>query len=597
MAATTATWYRGTNQTSSGTYFGTVGYDGSPIVGRFAFTTPATGATSISFSTGSYSAVGQTGSGSLQNFRFSVTTDSTAYINRTSASGFPVAVDAGANIMASNGPASVQLLPNTTYYLWIYPAESRYGVWKITSVSVTLSGAYGNPASPTASNGHFGAAVGITLSGGSSGASYTVTTSCAGRTETLQTKGTSTYLSWTPALAVYGPLLPNASSAAATITVETFYGSTSRGTRQTSITLSFRAADVSPTASDGWYSHVPYNASAGSGINKYIQGISRARFSFDSSKISAKYAATIASYSVTVGNATDSASPYETPVLNGATAVTVKITDSRGFSYSTSVTITPLSYAAPTLGQVNVFRCDANGDEDEDGTYYSVTAAAVYSSLEGENSASILRYQKAPGGSYGSGTAYTSGATVLVGPVDADTVYEIKLEISDTVGSSGAVVQKLPSRKWAMKFRPNGEGVGFGMSPQADKRIEIPSDWLIYIGAERVPCELGSNAAGNYAKFAGGLLIQWGTVDPGAHTLSQIGSSGIYFDNIVINFPIPFADANTLITGNSRYSTGHCVPFGAWAHSGEGFTAHIYDFFARNGSSFVIRWFAVGRWK
>ena len=484
---TTATWYRNGAEQSGG-YKGCVGYDGTPVVGRFAFTTPATGASGFSFQSDGLAPAGQTTWQSPtgpDNFRYAITTSSTAHTAKCGTDGNAVGVDwdHDPKRLDSSGTASVQLMPGTTYYLWIYPATSAYNLWRITGVSVTLTGAYGNPASPTASNGNFGAAVGITLSGGSSGATYTVTVSCAGRTETLQNKGTSTYLSWTPALATFGPLVPGAASAAATITVETFYGNTSRGTKQTGITLSFRSEDVSPTVSSGWYSHAPYNASAGSGINKYIQGISKARFSFDSSKISTKYGATIASYSVTVGSTTDSASPFETPILNGSTAVTVKVTDSRGFSCSTSVTITPLSYAAPTLGQVSIFRCDQSGKAEEAGTYISVAATAVYSSLDGANNAAVLRYQRASGGSYGSGVSYTSGTTAIVGPVDADTVYEIKLEITDAVGATGAVTQRIPSRKWAMKFCADGEGVAFGMAPQSARCIEIPAGWSIVIGS------------------------------------------------------------------------------------------------------------------
>lgn len=594
MASTTATWYRGTNQTSSGTYFGTVGYDGSPIVGRFAFTTPATGATSFSFTTETYYCIDD---GYYEpSLHFAISTSSTAYINKASSEGYA----AGGNFwdypgaMNSDGSKSVQLLPNTTYYLWIFPATSNYGRWKITSVSVTLSGAYGNPATPSASNGNFGASVGITLSGGSSGATYTVTASCAGKTETLQTKGTGTYLSWKPALASYGPLLPNKTSATATITVETFYGSTSRGTKQTSITLSFRSADASPTVSSGWYIHVPYNASAGSGINKYIQGISRARFSFDSSKISTKYGATVSSYSVTVGSTTDSASPYETPVLNGATTVTVKVTDSRGFSYSTSITITPLSYAAPTLGQVSIFRCNQSGAADEDGMYYSVKATAVYSSLDGANSASILRYQKTANGSYGSGTAYTSGATVIAGPIDADTVYEVKLEIKDAVGSSGAVTQRIPSRTWAMRFRPNGQGVAFGMSPQADRRLEIPSDWGIYIGEEKLVVESGDG----YCKLPGGTLLCWGRTD--TIELSGLtprrGNGYTYYEAAQnISFPVAFVAKPYLLISKSVGSIAAIVWY-SW--TAEKITEIDFATIGEATSTKVSAdWVAIGRWK
>lgn len=485
MASTTATWYRNGAQQSGG-YVGCVGYDGGPVVGRFAFTTGSTGASSLSFQTGVMSPEGSTSWSSAigpGNFRFAIATSSTANISKVGTDGYAVGVEWNAPAyMHSDGTKSVQLLPNTTYYLWIYPASSNYNLWRITSVSVTLSGSYGNPASPSASNGNFGSTVGITISGGSSGASYTVTASCGGHSETLQTKGTSTYLTWTPALATYGPLLPNVQSATATITVETFYGSLGRGTQQISITLSFRSADVCPTISSGWYSHAPYNESNGSSINKYIAGISKARITFDSTKISGHYGASISSYSVTCGGITDSASPHETPILTAKTSVTVKATDSRGFTASETFEITPLSYASPSLSQVNVFRCDSTGVADEDGAYYSVTATATYSSLEGENTAQILRYQKTASGAYGSGTALQSGDVVVVGPIDPDTIYDIKIEITDTVGKSGTVTRRISSRIWAMRFRESGRGVAFGMSPQADKRLELPDDWAIVIG-------------------------------------------------------------------------------------------------------------------
>ena len=464
---TTAAWYR---DTGTSPWSGQVGYDGGALVGRFAFTTPATGASSLSWSSGTLQPRESTTwaqSARAGNFRWAVTSGAGDHIGRVSGSaGYAVGGNwDGEPYMTSDGARSVQLMPSTTYYLWIFPSEGSYNHWLITGVSVTLSGFYGNPASPSASDGSFGSAVGITLSGGSSGASFTVTTSCAGRSETLMTRGSGTYLTWTPSVAVYGPLLPNAASAAATITVTTYYGSTSVGTRSTSLTLSFRASDVAPTVSSGWYSHAPYNENRGSGINKYIAGISRSRIAFDSTKVSTRCGATISGFSVICQSGTDTSSPYETPILTARSTVTVKVTDSRGFSASESFTITPLSYAVPSLSQVGVFRCDAQGRADEDGAYYSAEATAVYSGLEGANTAQITLFIKTLSGSYGSGTALSSDTASILGPIDPDTIYDVKLEIADTVGNTGTVTRRLVGRTWAMRFRPNGKGVAWGTAP------------------------------------------------------------------------------------------------------------------------------------
>ena len=70
----------------------------------------------------------------------------------------------------------------------------------------------------SATNANFGSASTITISRYNSSFTHTITASCAGHSETLMTKGSSTSLTWTPAVATYAPLITNAMSATATIT-------------------------------------------------------------------------------------------------------------------------------------------------------------------------------------------------------------------------------------------------------------------------------------------------------------------------------------------------------------------------------------------
>ena len=481
---TTATWFRSGVQQSGG-YVGCVGYDGGPVVGRFAFTTPATGASSFSFRSASLNPAGSTtwASGGSDNYRWAITTgpdDMKSAIgggNATGSAGW-----GSSPYMDSGATAPVSLMPNTTYYLWIFPATSGYNLWKITSVSVTLGGSYGNAASPAASNGNFGHAIPISITGGSSGATYTVTVSCAGNTETLQTQGGATIINWTPDLTTYGALLPSSRSATATISVETFYGTSSRGTQSTQIVVSFLESDVMPVTASGWFAHAPYNESRATSIAKYIEGISRSAVTFDSTKITLRYSATLAYYSVQCGSSLVTTSPYRTPVLVGQTTVTVIVTDSRGFSASETYTVTPFAYTDPSLTNATVLRCNSGGAPADDGTYFSAVATAVYSSVDGSNSVSMSLYYRSIGGSYGSATAMTSGTAVLIGGLNPDLGYEIKIVITDTIGGSGEITRTIRSQVWAMRFRPNGDGVAFGMSPQIDKRLELPDNWKLAIG-------------------------------------------------------------------------------------------------------------------
>ena len=596
---TTATWYR-SGAVQSGGYVGCVGYDGGPVVGRFAFTTPQNGAARFSFRTSMLNAAGSTtwSSGDPGRFRFALTTDAQAKISACGGDGTAVGVHWGEDAhLDSDGERSQTLLPATTYYLWIYPAAEVYNLWRITGLTVTLYGSYGTAAAPAAADGVFGQSLSITLSGGSSGASYTVSAACAGRTETLQDRGSAVLLSWTPAVAVYAPLLPDAASAAATVTVETFYGNISAGTRSISLTLRFRAEDVGPVTAAGWFSHAPYNADRGAGIARYIQGVSRAAVSFDGGRVTARYGATVAGYRLSCRGSTVSQSPFRSPVLSEASELTLSVVDSRGFTASESLTVTPLPYAPPALQGVEVFRCDANGAAAGDGRFASVTAAAVFSALEGDNSAVIRCSLRRPGGSFGSAAVLASGQTALVSGLDADLNYELKLEITDSVGSSTSLLRLIPGQRWAMKFRPDGSGVGFGMAPQADKRLQIPADWEILRGAEAyIPLtEEGSSGIWRWKKWADGSFELTGgtsvTLDVDA------GWGALYYGTLLVNEAFPFVPASI------DFAAAWIADIFCWAIGNLGAsltdTGSIFALSAvqRMNTTLPLRLLLRGRWK
>lgn len=599
---TTATWYRRGAQVQSGSsYIGCVGYDGGPVVGRFAFTAPDHGAAALLFQTAGLTVAGATTveTGDPGKYRFDLTTDPDAHIRAVGTEGYPIDVSwsgSGGSINNSEGQQSFRLMPGRTYYLWIFPSQSSYNLWRITGVSVTLSGSYGNPARPSLSDGYFGESIGITLSGGSAGARYTVTASCAGRTETLQTKGSAAVLSWTPALADYGPRV-SAGSATATVTVETWYGSTLAGTRSAAATLRFRASDVQPELSAGWYSHAPYNAGRGAGMPLYLQGISRAEISFDATKITPKYGAAIAGYTVSCAGEHAAASPYRTGILTGESTVTVTVTDTRGFSASESFSITPLAYQTPALSGVSVFRCDDEGTAAEAGRYLSVTAAAVYSSLGGANGITIRRSLRQASGSFGAGTVQADGATVIVPGLDPDLNYELKLEISDTVGGSSVVLRQIPGQQWAIKLRPGGRGIAFGMAPQADRQLEIPADWEIRRGTERyVPLtESGSSGIWRWEKWADGRFTLLGSSSAAVNVTSAWGA--LYYGTVLSDTAFPFA-VSAIDYAGAFLADAYCFVLGELGASLSG-TGRLYAVspVERANTTIPLRLLIQGRWQ
>lgn len=243
-----------------------------------------------------------------------------------------------------------------------------------------------------------------------------------------------------------------------------------------------------PVLAPGWVTLSPRNEGAAASFSGYIRGISRAQAVFDDTKIdlSAAVGAAIASYTLRCQGETVSAAPWITDVLaSEAPTVLCTVTDSRGRSASESVPLAVMDYARPSLGGISIFRCDASGAPDENGSRYSAAATLSYASLGGQNSC-ILRTAVAPaGGSFGQEeTLSTSAAHVSAATLSPDLSYTVRLRAVDALGAETVYSHRLPTRRWAMKFRPDGNGVAFGKAAEYGGALELPGDWDIRLGSE-----------------------------------------------------------------------------------------------------------------
>ena len=357
---------------------------------------------------------------------------------------------------------------------------------------------YGAASFISAQDGIFGAALTIILNRDSSSATHTITAKLLSpdaatvlHTETVA-ENTAVYptISWTPSLAVYAPLITDRASAQFQLECVTCDEGSEIGTEQLTapVTVSFRSEDAAPVMDGGAVSAAPYNTGAVAKIAGYVQGYSRAQVAFDDSAVTLKYGASIASYSISCGGVAVSAAPYQTQVLTGETEILCRVTDSRGFYAETALTVTPLSYQSPRLSGISIFRCGAQGTADEDGAGISARATVIYSALNNENSAALTAAVRLLTGSYGTAETIASGTATVLSPVtDPDLSYMVKLTATDALGNTAVYEQKIPLRKWALKFRPDGDGVAFGKAPAAAKTLEIPEDWEIVRGGEKLP--------------------------------------------------------------------------------------------------------------
>ena len=188
-----------------------------------------------------------------------------------------------------------------------------------------------------------------------------------------------------------------------------------------------------------------------------------------------QYNANITGYSMKVDGASYGAGDsYTSATLDkyGTLTVTGYATDSRGFTGSMDKSITVIDYAKPKIMNVEVFRCDANGNAADSGTYLKIKAERNYSKVVADGvqkNFCIIRYRmKAANGAYGSwttilaktasGDSVTTGA--LLGTLDAKTTYMVQVQAYDDIGEYAETEVSVLTEAVYMHRAKNAMGLG-----------------------------------------------------------------------------------------------------------------------------------------
>lgn len=376
--------------------------------------------------------------------------------------------------------------------------------------------------------GNFGDAISITISRYNSSFTHTITTSCAGVSQTLMTKG-STYptVSWTPAVATYAPHITTSRTATATITCQTYNGSTLIGTSTTTCTLTLKPADVKPSTSISTSDPTGYLTTYG----RYIKGKSKVKVTLTNTL---KYSATLASTTITANGATYNSSPATTDFIASTsnTSVTAKIVDSRSQASDTATaTIAIYDYSAPKITSFSVARCDSDGTLNNGGAYMRVNYNVTITALGNNNSkALVIKYKKSSASSWSSKSvtlaAYTVSSNDHSIAVDVNSTYNVKLELTDDFGTTSSATKNLPTAATRMNFGAgeNG-GIGIGKVSETSKSLEIAADWFLKHGGEQ-PFTITPSRLGLY-----GISISGEQVNA---TIAQIFASIPAYSRVII---------------------------------------------------------------
>lgn len=435
------------------------------------------------------------------------------------ASGANFTIGANTDEITANGQtfnptrSAVSIKGIQTKQLWSYTAKLPHdsdGSFKNKAVSCKVnlelylqSGSYpsvtasttmtlesiARASSMTISGTTLGSKVTFKVTAASTAFKHTLTYKYGSATGTIFSDKAAGTFTFTPPLSL-AEQFKTAKSGTVTYTLTTKNGSTTVGT-QTYTSKWNIPSSAAPTVSLGWASIDPYNEGAAAAISAFVQGYSKAQVTFDASKISLKYGASVSSYKIVCNGVTDSASPYRTATLNGTSAsITCTATDSRGYTASETFDIVLLPYSKPTLTDISLYRAKNDvGEADSSGTYIYAKAKLTYSDLDGQNECQLLGYYRAQSGKYGEGIplANNAGNTLTAAALTTQT-YVAKIVATDSLGNKVSYEATIPTDSVAFHIKEYGNGAAFGKYCEEDNLLDIAWDVRFRGKSEGLPC-------------------------------------------------------------------------------------------------------------
>ena len=110
----------------------------------------------------------------------------------------------------------------------------------------------------------------------------------------------------------------------------------------------------------------------------------------------------------------------------------------------------------------------------------NVETAPAASSANLITSGAVYAAARMPPGDFGAEQA----VPCVLGGLSPDRSVQVRIRGVDAMGTEVTALRTLPTRRWAMKFRPDGLGVAFGKAPERGGALELPANWELLFGSE-----------------------------------------------------------------------------------------------------------------
>ena len=338
-------------------------------------------------------------------------------------------------------------------------------------------------------------------------------------------------------------------------------------------TLSYKDNNSSTVAITGNNQKIIQNQSL---LQLTISGVSAQKYASIS-----KVEYSINSYKVDITNS------YQSPVNIGTINYSsnfdliVTVTDSRGFTTSKSINIQMLAWKLP-YANINMAR-QSNFYAETD-----ITINAYCSSVDNKNSVNIkYQYKKTSESNYSALINIANNQTTTAS-FDNSYDYDFKFIVSDLFGSTTynmVLAKGIP----LMFFDRNLNSVGINCFPSKANDFALNGSSII---------ESGSNANGNYVKYADGTMICYLNIEVTDQALNNAYGANLYQGSRTWTYPVQFIDDNVSVSCG-QFQWGTSASWGTVVNADKT-SANLrgIDAFSRaSGTATKIQATAIGRWK
>ena len=291
---------------------------------------------------------------------------------------------------------------------------------------------------------------------------------------------------WKPPDTIANQITSNPAERTCTITVLTYNGGTLVGTETCTLTL------VVPNT-EKYQPTITFNNPTGSNLlsSKYVQGKSTINLSYSSGM---KYGASVSSYKISVtgyNTETKSGSTTSASYLaksSGTNTITVTVVDSRGFTKSSTKSVSVEAYSNPYITRVVAFRCDSSGVRDDIGEFAKIELVGGLSSIGGANTNIEYRiaYRVSGTTTWTSILLASSGSTISTSrivSVNPDNTFDVQASVKDYYTTTTAKTA-IPTAYVTMDYHSSGKGVAFGKVAEVENLMDVAYPIKVTVSGE-----------------------------------------------------------------------------------------------------------------